>query len=66
MDHQTPDSTTITTTDMATLIEDWILRGVLELSTTAPEVHHQAQELDRPHLSDLEVEAHHKDQSSEN
>jgi hypothetical protein len=60
MDLQTLDSTTTTiiTTDTATLVEDWILREVPEPSTTAPEDHHQAQELARLHLSDLVVEAH--------
>ena len=66
MDHPTPDSTTITTTDTATLNEDWILLEVPELLTTAPEVHHQAQEPAHQHHLDLAVEAHHRDQSSEN
>lgn len=66
MDRQTPDSTTITTTDMAILNEDWILREVPELSTIIPEVHHQAQDPVHQHRWDLAVEAHHRDQSSEN
>lgn len=66
MDHQTPDSTTITTTDMAILNEDWILREVPELSAITPEVHHLAQDpVHQPH-SDLAVEARHQDPSSEN
>jgi hypothetical protein len=63
MDHQIPDSTTITITDMATLIGDWILREVPELLTTAPEVHHQVQEPAPQHHLDLVVEALHQDQS---
>jgi hypothetical protein len=59
MDLQTLDSTTtIITTDTATLVEDSILREVPELSTTAPEDHRQAQEPAHLHHLDLVVEAH--------
>ncbi|KAG9813117.1 hypothetical protein KCU68_g20056, partial [Aureobasidium melanogenum] len=50
MDHKILDSTT---TDMATLAEDWILREVPKLSMTVLEVHRQAQELAHQRHLDL-------------
>ena len=62
VDHQTPD---LTTTDIMTSAEDWILQEVPKLSTILPEVHHRAQELVHQHRLALAVEVHHRDRSSE-